>query len=372
MAFVMTALSWGLLSYREGYEAAGQVAHAEVAIKWTVDYFLKCHSESSTLWGQVGDGYLDHAWWGRPEEMPMERPSWKIDTTAPGSELAGETAAGFAAASLVFRESDPALADDLVRRARELFDFADQYRAMYHESIPNAVDFYKSWSGYGDDLVWSACWLYKVTGEQFYADKAKDLWAEFNTAARGTEGFGSDNKNAGDQVLFVELFGDEEYVEVLTETLRAFRNMPHTPGGMLYLSQWGSLVGATHTAFIALKAADLGIEPEVNRAWAEQQINYALGSSGRSYLIGYGDNYPLRPHHRGSSCLDLPEVCDDGWALNQPGPNPQVLYGALVGGPDMSDGYTDERSDYVHNEVSVGGNTGFTSALAALTSLRQA
>ncbi|KAF2358942.1 Glycoside hydrolase family 9, partial [Trinorchestia longiramus] len=369
MAFVMTTLSWGLLSYREGYEAAGQVEHVETAIRWTVDYFLKCHSEPMTLWGQVGDGYLDHAWWGRPEEMPMERPSWKIDTEAPGSELAGETAAGFAAASLVFQASDPEFAADLVNRARELFDFADQYREMYHVSIPNAEDFYKSWSGYGDDLVWSAIWLYKTTGESVYADKAKELWEEFDTANRGSEGFGSDNKNAGNQVLFVEQFGTQEYIDILTETLRDFRNRPHTPGGMVYLGQWGSLVGATHMAFIALKAADLGIEPEVNRAWAQQQINYVLGSSGRSYVVGYGENHPQRPHHRGSSCPDLPEVCDSGWALNQQGPSPQVLYGAMVGGPDQSDGYTDDRNDYVHNEVAVGYNVAFTGALAALIGL---
>jgi hypothetical protein len=37
----------------------------------------------------------------------------------------------------------------------------------------------------------------------------------------------------------------------------------------------------------------------------------------------------------------------------------------------QSDGYTDERSDYVHNEVAVGYNTGLTAALAALVSLAQ-
>ena len=36
-----------------------------------------------------------------------------------------------------------------------------------------------------------------------------------------------------------------------------------------------------------------------------------------------------------SSCPKPPKSCSDGWAQNQGGPNPNVLYGALVGGPDQ-------------------------------------
>jgi len=48
------------------------------------------------------------------------------------------------------------------------------------------------------------------------------------------------------------------------------------------------------------------------------------------------------------------------------GPNPQTLTGALVGGPDKSDMYTDKRDDYVHNEVAMDYNAGFQTAVAAL------
>ena len=50
--------------------------------------------------------------------------------------------------------------------------------------------------------------------------------------------------------------------------------------------------------------------------------------------------------------------------MQQPGPNPHVLYGALVGGPGQNDDYTDKRTDYVHNEVAVDYNAGFQSAVA--------
>lgn len=37
----------------------------------------------------------------------MARPAWAITTSAPGSELAGETAAAMAAASILFKTANP-------------------------------------------------------------------------------------------------------------------------------------------------------------------------------------------------------------------------------------------------------------------------
>ena len=45
-------------------------------------------------------------------------------------------------------------------------------------------------------------------------------------------------------------------------------------------------------------------------------------------------------------------------------PNPHTLYGALVGGPDQSDRYTDARDNYVNNEVACDYNAGFQTAVA--------
>ncbi|TOF71458.1 hypothetical protein CGJ15_28020, partial [Vibrio parahaemolyticus] len=65
-----------------------------------------------------------------------------------------------------------------------------------------------------------------------------------------------------------------------------------------------------------------------------------LGDSGHSFVVGYGVNPPQRPHHRSSSCPWPPADCTDGWAQQQPGPNPHVLFGALVGGPSEDGTYS--------------------------------
>ena len=52
------------------------------------------------------------------------------------------------------------------------------------------------------------------------------------------------------------------------------------------------------------------------------------------------------------------------------GANPQVLYGALVGGPPgTNDAYEDVRSNFQTNEVAVDYNAGLVGALAGLIQL---
>ena len=64
-----------------------------------------------------------------------------------------------------------------------------------------------------------------------------------------------------------------------------------------------------------------------------------------------------------SSCPDSPSSC--GWnEFSAPGPNPQILYGALVGGPDEFDNFVNDRQDYIYNEVTCDYNAGFQSAVA--------
>ncbi len=92
---------------------------------------------------KVGDGDLDHAWWGRPEDMPMARPAFSITPSKPGSDVAGETAAALAAASILFKASNPGYSATLLTHARQLFTFANQSRGVYSSSIPKADNFYQ-------------------------------------------------------------------------------------------------------------------------------------------------------------------------------------------------------------------------------------
>ncbi|KAF9587309.1 hypothetical protein IFM89_001033 [Coptis chinensis] len=72
-----------------------------------------------------------------------------------------------------------------------------------------------------------------------------------------------------------------------------------------------------------------------------------------SYLVGYGANYPVHVHHRGASIISTSILhsvveCVEGfekWYSQKDG-NPNVIFGALVGGPDSKDKFSDERYNY--------------------------
>lgn len=53
---------------------------------------------------QIGDGDADHAFWGRPEDMTMNRPCYKVGPGRPAADLYGEWAASLAAGYLVFKD----------------------------------------------------------------------------------------------------------------------------------------------------------------------------------------------------------------------------------------------------------------------------
>ncbi|CAF1310342.1 unnamed protein product, partial [Didymodactylos carnosus] len=365
MAGTTTLLAWGVLDYEDAYATAGELVNAREALKWATDYFIKCHVSKREFYGQVGDGNDDHASWSRPEDWTKNRPAWKLTNDKPGSDLLAETAAALAATAMVFRTADKAYSDTLIHHARELYDFANDRRGKYSDSIPNASSFYNSWSGYGDELAWGAAWLYRATSDPRYRFEVDSHWNEFSLGGQPQE-FGWDDKKAGVQILMARVTGEQKFKQAAESFCNYIvRNAPKSPKGLVFLSQWGALRHAGNVAFVCLQAAAAGINTQEYVNFAAKQINYILGDSGRSYVIGFGNDYPKKPHHRSSSCPNRPALCD--WnAYNSPNPNPQLLVGALVGGPDQQDFYEDKRDDYIKNEVATDYNAGFTSAVAGL------
>ncbi|MFE9956619.1 glycoside hydrolase family 9 protein [Micromonospora sp. NPDC005299] len=377
MAFSATMLAWGAVEYRDAYAASGQLPNLLNNLRWVNDWFIKAHPAPNVLYGQVGKGDDDHKWWGPAEVLPMARPAYKIDASCGGADLAGETAAAMAASSIVFRPTDAAYADKLVGHAKQLYTFADTVRKSYHECITDATSFYRSWSGWQDELVWGAVWLYRATGDAAYLTKAESEYDRLGTEPQSTTRsykwtIAWDNKQFGAYVLLANLTGKQKYVDDANRWLDWWTvgvngsRVTYSPGGEAVLDSWGSLRYAANTAFAALVYSDrTGDATRKARyhGFAVRQINYALGDNPRnsSYLIGFGANPPRNPHHR---------TAHGSWWDSQTVPTEtrHVLYGALVGGPSSAnDAYTDSRSDYVMNEVATDYNAGFTSALARLT-----
>jgi len=297
----------------------------------------------------------------------MNRPVYSVSPSKPGSDLAGETAAALAAASIFYNNiGDSALAEEALDNAIELFDFADQYRGKYSDSIWDASKFYNSWSGYMDELAWGAAWMYKATGEEEYLNKAKDFF-DSNDMCNSNLWFGWDNKKAGVEVLMYDITGqDPKYEACVGNFISALKSAPYTPKGLIFVDNWGSNRHAGNNAHLCAQLANMGYESSYCDDFVKDQTGYILGDTGRSYMVGFGVNPPQRPHHRGSSCRSpITSPCGDA-EKNSPAANPQILYGAVVGGPNSNDQYNDARDDYISNEVATDYNAGFQSAVAYL------
>ena len=109
------------------------------------------------------------------------------------------------------------------------------------------------------------------------------------------------------------------------------------------------------------------------RAFARSQLDYILGDNPRkmSYVVGYGGRYPRHVHHRGASTPHngVKYSCTGGYKWRDTKKaDPNLLTGAMVGGPDRNDRFKDSRNTFGQNEPTLVGNAGLVAALVAITS----
>ncbi|MBW8688367.1 glycoside hydrolase family 9 protein [Chitinophaga rhizophila] len=376
MAFSATVLAWGAIDYPAGYNTSGQMRYLKSNLRFVNDYFIRCHTAPNELYGQVGNGGTDHAWWGSAEVMAMARPAYKIDQAHPGSELAAETAAAMAAASMIFKTDDPSYSATLLTHAIQLYNFADNYRGIYTSAITDAASYYQSFSGYNDELVWGAIWLYRATGDAAWLTKAETYYANLSTEPQSTIksfkwGLAWDDKSYGCYALLAKLTGKAQYKQDIERHLDYWtdgysgQRISYTPGGLAFLDTWGALRYAINTSFVAAyysDAATTAAKAAKYTSFANSQMSYALGNNpnNRSYVCGFGVNPPTKPHHR---------TAHGCWSNNLNGPPTEsrhILYGALVGGPGRDDSYTDDRGNYVNNEVACDYNAAFSGLLSKM------
>jgi endoglucanase len=302
--------------------------------------------------------------------------------------LLGSVAAALASASIVYKDVDTVFADTLKNKAVELWQWGTVSEGLYSTVYPGPTSAYTS-ADWADDMAWGAAWLYRATGDVNYLASALVYWNKGDPNPYPCW----DSKFAPVAAMLVSLAdsgtvvpGIDVYRNYINHVfLRAwlqpdgYWSINRTPKGMVYptWSKWGNLrysttagmvvaMHAQHNSDAAQKAAEL--------AFARSQLDYALGgATGRSFVVGYWDQYPQQAHHAEASCPNMPQPC--GWeqfSINAP--NPQLLAGALVGGPegqkvnaaDPDNTYTDLRYNYAANEPACDYNAGFATSLIAV------
>ncbi|CAN1265276.1 Endoglucanase 8 [Linum perenne] len=393
MSFSTTMLGWSVVVFgnKMGYD---DLKRGLEAVRWGTDYFMKATSVPGRVVAQVADPVLDHDCWERPEDMDTPRNSYVLNTTNPGSEIAGEIAAALAAGSVAFSKVDPQYSKMLLKRAAQVFEFGDKNRGSYSKSVPSgACPFYCSPNGYMDELAWGAAWMFRATGNDYYLNYAK------SNLGTGFSAFNWDSKYPGVYVLLSEIGlvflwqqddafasnADNLVCSILPES--PYKTYTYTPGGLLYSKGSPSnLQNPTALCFLlsvysgflktqnrVVKCGDqVQINPTRIQTFVKTQVDYILGSNpkGMSYMVGYGSKYPTRIHHRGSI---LPSIdnhpqrikCSEGYSyFKSVTTNPNVLTGAVPGGPDMNDDFEDSQTVVTQSEPATYINAPFVGVLA--------
>ncbi len=370
MAYTASMLAWSIYESREALTNSGQLNYLLEEIKWATDYLIKCHPSANVFYYQVGSGSADHSWWGPAEVMQMARPSYKVDLASPGSAVTAEAAAALAAAAVVFAPTNPTYAQTCLTHAKQLFAYSDTVKSDTGYTAANG--YYSLYGSFYDELSWAGSWLYLATNDSAYLTKAESYVTNWGKEGQSTDiaykwTQSWDDVHYGAGVLLAKITGKavyktfvEMYLDYWTTGYNGSR-ITYTPKGLAWLDSWGSLRYATTTAFLASVYADWSgcsaTKAATYKAFTKSQVDYALGSTGRSFVVGYGTNSPQHPHHR---------TAHSSWAdsLSVPTTHRHTIYGALVGGPGNNDSYTDDITNYVNNEIACDYNAGFVGALA--------
>ncbi len=378
MAYSASMLAWGLYQYPDGVEKCGEMTNYVNNLEFVLDYLAECDRGDEVVY-QVGNGTIDHTWWGPVEliQYGMQDSGTSYDSarailvSSDGcSAVFGEMAAALAAGSCALKDRiDQSKIDDYIAHAENIFKLADASKSndVYNDS--NASGFYRS-SHFYDELFYAANWLYIATGEQSYLDKAKSYIPNLDKELGSDELKYTwcqcwDDVMQGGMLLYAINTNDDFYINRVEKHVNYWTNtIKKVDGALGYCDTWGCARYAETAGFIAAVACDTVLADKNNSDYVkfyETQMNYVLGDNadGQSFVVGYGEKSPKNPHHR---------TAHGSWKndLAIPDTNRHILYGALVGGPNQDGSYEDDRQNYINNEVATDYNAGFTALLCKM------
>lgn len=105
----------------------------------------------------------------------------------------------------------------------QLFEFGDKFRGKYDESVRVVKGYYPSVSGFKDELLWAALWLYKATDKEVYLKYALEKANEFGGITWAITEFSWDVKFAGLQVIASMVIARVSYIHTYIKFIKSFR-----------------------------------------------------------------------------------------------------------------------------------------------------
>lgn len=411
-SYAASVLGWGMQEFPQAYQATSTWNHGLDEMKWFSDYFLRSTFLNSSgqvvaFAYQVGEGSIDHDYWGPSElQSPARypRPAYFATTATPAADQTASAAAALAVESLLTASSNAAYSAKCLQYAEALYAFA---RA--NPGTGYSGGFYNS-SGYASEEAWAADWLYLATSNFSYLN---DIISTNSTGAyngylsniitapgstwQNTWVMSWDSRWGGVFSVLDPIVAGNANVPAATQTaihyfnkwqVQYWSHVPHdsaadtnfiatTPAGFSYLTSWGSArynTAAQLEALVYRKSFPADPQSVLFSDWAMGQMNYLMGDNPAdwSYIVGFGSATPGVGSEVGgtATAASHPHHGDAQGSLDNSQSDPltdrHILWGALVGGPSSTDQPDDITTDFVLNEVAVDYNAAFVGALAGL------
>ena len=402
-------LAWAAIEFPDGFTNAGAMDDVKWKVKWAADHVISAHPQEFVFAGFIGNDTIDFDNWAPVEYWEKYAPPRAVGYVTkddPGTEIVADAAATLAAAYTLLKDDDAEWAANAMTHARQLYDFGKTYPGSYSDSKDPAIkimsDMYPSENGFNDDMAWAAVWMYKATGEQSFLTDANSYFSKIPAEEQGAT-FETGYKTPGVAILLAETDGNAQAMAASKKYFDSYLEgyIAHTKAGAAYPYHWGSNRHAGNLGFLTMVHAK---NKKVDSAYAARltnygmhQTNYLLGDAGRSWVVGFGKDYPTMLNHKysyysilnwnpdpaqekmgekiwmtGSGGPWAPEA-KDGYVMRAKFdfegsrfPQSHTAWGTLFGGVLYDDGLINTRRDYTYAEPTVEYNAGAVGAVAAL------
>jgi endoglucanase len=331
--------------------------------KFGLDWLVKAHPDASRVVAMVANSNYDHSTFQTSSKQSQNtqekggdpRP---VQMTAK-ADFAGLLAAALALAARVYKPFDSVQSDIYLSKAKTAYAYAKANPGL-------STSMLYAWTGmnYTDDLLCGAAELWRATDDNAYRTDAVS-----RNSAIGAHQSVANYAQVSDFCRHSLVKGGEQSaLSPWTTDVDRYATLVSSDSnlkGLIYVDKWGTCRHAMSAAFSAALLYDV-TKAAKYKNFALSQYAWVKGNNpqSRSFIIGWGENPPTRPHHRNAYGYED----DAGWdpdtpQLSDSRPFRHLLVGALVGGPNL-EGYKDTVNDYIHNEVALDYNAGLVGTAA--------
>jgi hypothetical protein len=343
-------------------------------VKYATDFFMKCVRSNSVFYYQVGNGNYDHKHWctsSVKSTLPLadggeaEGPRAVSKASGKTTSMTALCGASLAAMSRLYKKYDSAYASQCLEKAKVAYDYVMN---TTKGNLGGTGGFYGAKSKYEPDEVVLCMELFRATGDSTFLSAANDCSSFMTGATTWNHNYTLCYNNTEDLAYYLlAAYGGSDLAK---ERLTYYVNELYKPSDGYILNvknnSWGLLRYPANQAFVYGLYAKLDNNMVTVDPYALATIEYMMGSNSEnfSYIVGFGEKYPLYPHHRNYYGLDN----DSEASLVPPASNYQQL-GYLVGGTLDDGDYEDNEKNYAMAEGGIDYNAGLVGALGYINSI---